>query len=97
MSISIDGGKITNDAVRGKGAFSASVKAISGFRSEKLFNCLVYTLANVDKKVTNFNEKDFVDVLDLAEKYGARWVIFHGMIPYSKHSLKNVPSGCAAI
>jgi len=48
----------------------------------------------VTKSVSNVNERDFVDVLDLAEQYGARWVIYHGMIPYSKDqaSLKACPS-----
>ena len=82
VSISIDGGKTTNDAIRGKGAYAASVKAIKQLSREKLLNCLVYTLANVNQSLTNLNEKDFANVLDLAEKYGARWVIFHGMIPY---------------
>jgi AdoMet-dependent heme synthase len=92
VSISIDGGKATNDAIRGKGAYDASVKAIERLSREKLLNCLVYTLANVNPSVTNVNEADFTVVLDLAEKHGARWVIFHGMIPFSKESLKNVPS-----
>ena len=82
VSISIDGGEVTNDAIRGKGAYAASLKSIELLSREKLLNCLVYTLANVDKTATNVNEKDFVDVLGLAERYGARWVIYHGMIPY---------------
>ena len=85
MSVSIDGCEATNDLVRGKGAYAAAVKSIERLSREKLLNCLVYTLANVNEKVTNVNEKDFVDVLDLAEKYGARWVIYHGMIPHSKN------------
>jgi radical SAM protein with 4Fe4S-binding SPASM domain len=94
VSISIDGSQETNDLVRGKGAYAAAVKSIERLSREKLLNCLVYTLANVNGSVTNVNEKDFVDVLDLAEKYGARWVIYHGMIPYSKDeaSLKACPS-----
>ena len=94
VSVSIDGGEATNDLVRGKGAYAASVKAIEKLSKEKLLNCLVYTLANVNESVTNVNETDFRDVLDLAEKYGARWVIYHGMIPYSKDqaSLKACPS-----
>ncbi len=94
VSVSIDGGEETNNLVRGKGAYSAAIKAIERLSREKLLNCLVYTLANVTKSVSNVNEKDFVDVLDLAEKYGARWVIYHGMIPYSKDqaSLKACPS-----
>ena len=94
VSVSIDGGEVTNNPVRGNGAYVAAVKSIERLSREKLLNCLVYTLANVNNSVTNVNEKDFVDVLDLAEKYGARWVIFHGMIPYSKDqaSLKACPS-----
>jgi radical SAM protein with 4Fe4S-binding SPASM domain len=94
VSVSIDGGEATNDLVRGKGAYAAAVKTIERLSREKLLNCLVYTLANVNESVTNVNEKDFVDVLDLAEKYGARWVIYHGIIPYSRDpaSLKACPS-----
>jgi AdoMet-dependent heme synthase len=94
VSVSIDGGEATNDLIRGKGAYAGSVRAIERLSREKLLNCLVYTLANVNDSVTNVNEKDFVDVLSLAEKYGARWVIYHGMIPYSKDqaSLKACPS-----
>jgi radical SAM protein with 4Fe4S-binding SPASM domain len=94
VSVSIDGAEATNDLVRGKGAYAAAVRLIERLSKEKLLNCLVYTLANVSDSVTNVNEKDFVDVLDLAEKYGARWVIYHGMIPYSNDvtSLKACPS-----
>ena len=94
VSVSVDGAEATNDLVRGKGAYAAAVKLIQRLSKEKLLNCLVYTLANVSDSVTNVNEKDFIDVLDLAEKYGARWVIYHGMIPYSKDeaSLKACPS-----
>ena len=82
VSVSIDGGEATNDAIRGKGAYTAAVKAIERLSREKLLNCLVYTLANGNNSLTNVNEKDFVDVLNLAQKFGARWVIYHGMIPY---------------
>lgn len=94
VSVSIDGKESTNDKVRGKGAYAASVKAIERLSREKLLNCLVYTLANVNEQITNVTEEDFTAVLDLAEKYGARWVIYHGMIPYSKDpaSLKAAPS-----
>lgn len=94
VSVSIDGKESTNDKVRGKGAYAASFKAIERLSREKLLNCLVYTLANVNEQITNVTEEDFTAVLDLAEKYGARWVIYHGMIPYSKDpaSLKAAPS-----
>ena len=94
ISVSIDGKESTNDAIRGKGASAASVKAIEKLSREKLLNCLVYTLTNVNKQVTNVTEEDFTAVLDLADKYGARWVIYHGMIPYNKDpaSLKATPT-----
>ncbi len=86
VSVSIDGGEATNDAIRGKGAYAASVKTIEHLSREKLLNCLVYTLANVSESLTNVNEKDFVDILSLAEQFGARWVIYHGMIPYGNNA-----------
>jgi radical SAM protein with 4Fe4S-binding SPASM domain len=94
VSVSIDGSEATNDLVRGKGAYAASVRLVEKLSKANLLNCLVYTLANVNDSVTNVNEKDFTSVLDLAAEYGARWVIFHGMIPYSrdKAALKACPS-----
>jgi radical SAM protein with 4Fe4S-binding SPASM domain len=83
ISVSIDGGERTNDTIRGKGAYAAAASAIERFSEEKLLNCLVYTFANAGE-VTNVNEADMRHVLDLAKKYDARWVVFHGMIPYSK-------------
>ncbi len=83
ISVSIDGGPETDDAIRGEGAYAAAVSAIQRFSKEKLLNCLVYTFANAGK-VTNVNEADMRYVLGLAKKYDARWVVFHGMIPYSK-------------
>lgn len=89
ISVSIDGSEKTNDVIRGKGAYSAAVSAIERLSKENLLNVLVYTFANVGE-VTNANEEDMVHVLDLAKKYDARWVVFHGFIPYSddKESLK---------
>ncbi len=89
ISVSIDGGKKTNDAIRGEGAYDAAVSAIRKLSKEKLLNVLVYTFANKGK-ITNANEQDIRHVLDLAKKYDARWVVFHGCIPYSsdKASLK---------
>lgn len=93
ISVSIDGGKKTNDVIRGKGAYDAAFAAIKKFSKEKLLNCLVYTFAKVGE-VNNVNELDMRHVLDLAKKYDARWVVFHGMIPYSKdkNSLKADPT-----
>jgi len=82
ISVSIDGAEKTNDVIRGEGAYAAAVSAIERLAREDLLNVLVYTFANRGY-VTNVNEADMVHVLDLANKYGARWVVFHGFIPYS--------------
>jgi len=94
VSVSIDGAEMTCDSVRGKGAYSSAVRLIERLSRESLLNCLVYTLANINDSVTNVTERDFVDVLDLAQKFDARWVFYHGMIPYNKdeNSLKACPS-----
>jgi radical SAM protein with 4Fe4S-binding SPASM domain len=94
ISVSIDGGEATNDLVRGKGAYAASVNTIKRVSKENLLNCLVYTLVNVNDTQNNVNEPDFRTVIDLAGQYGARWVIYHGMVPYSSDpkDLKAVPS-----
>jgi radical SAM protein with 4Fe4S-binding SPASM domain len=83
ISVSIDGAERTNDAIRGSGAYAAAVSTIKRFSREKLLNCLVYTFANAGS-VTNANVDDMRHVLDLGHRYGARWVVFHGFIPYSK-------------
>ncbi|MEM2093200.1 MAG: radical SAM protein [Candidatus Bathyarchaeia archaeon] len=93
VSVSIDGAEGTNDLVRGMGAYKAALSAIKRLSSEKLLNCLVYTLANCGE-ASNVSIEDFVHVLNLARDYGARWVIFHQLIPYSGDaaSLEAVPS-----
>jgi radical SAM protein with 4Fe4S-binding SPASM domain len=90
VSISIDGAETTNDLIRGKGAYASAVSAIEKLSGAGLLNCLVYTFANVNDSVTNVNVGDFTHVLDLAAKYNARWVVYHGFIPYSRdeNSLK---------
>jgi radical SAM protein with 4Fe4S-binding SPASM domain len=85
ISVSLDGSEKTNDAIRGKGTYEAAVSAVERASKEKLLNCIVYTFANTGK-ITNANEEDMRHVLDLAKKYDARWVVFHGMIPYSGDS-----------
>ena len=94
VSVSIDGAEKTNDLIRGKGAYADAVSAIEKLSREGLLNCLVYTFAKINKSTTNVNERDITHVLDLAAKYGARWVIYHGFIPYSKdkNTLKADPS-----
>ena len=94
VSISIDGEKATNDKIRGKGAYNKALSAIEKLSKVGLLNCLVYTFSNIDDSKNNLTVKDFTHVLDLAKTYGARWVIYHGFIPYSnkKDRLKADPS-----
>jgi AdoMet-dependent heme synthase len=82
ISVSIDGAEKINDVIRGKGAYAAALCVIKKLSQQGLLNVLVYTFANAGK-TTNANEADMRHVLDLAKQFGARWVVFHGMIPYS--------------
>jgi radical SAM protein with 4Fe4S-binding SPASM domain len=94
VSVSIDGGETVNNAIRGKGTYAKAVTAIEKLSKAKLLNCLVYTFANLGDGMTNVNAQDFTHVLDLAQQYDARWVVYHGFIPYSnaEESLKANPS-----
>ena len=94
VSISIDGMENVNDRIREKGAYQSAVLLAKKLAGTGLLDCFVYTFANVGKKVTNVTEADFRHVNDLAATYGARWVVYHGMVPYSsdKKCLKADPS-----
>jgi radical SAM protein with 4Fe4S-binding SPASM domain len=94
VSVSIDGAEAMNDLIRGKGAYAKAISAIELLSRAGLLNCLVYTFANVGGTGTNVRTEDFMHVLDLAARYGARWVIYHGFIPYNreKNNLKADPS-----
>jgi radical SAM protein with 4Fe4S-binding SPASM domain len=94
VSISVDGSENVNDRIRGKGAYKSAVSLARKLSGTGLLDCLVYTFANLDSVATNVNEADFVHVNDLAVEYGARWVVYHGLVPYSsdKNCLKADPS-----
>jgi radical SAM protein with 4Fe4S-binding SPASM domain len=94
VSISIDGTEEVNDRIRGKGVYKKTLSAIEEFSKNDLLNCLVYTFAKIDNSKSNLTVKDFRHVLDIAKEKKARWVIFHGFIPYSKekNELKVDPS-----
>jgi radical SAM protein with 4Fe4S-binding SPASM domain len=94
VSISIDGVEKTNNLIRGKEAYANAVSAMQHLSREGLLDCLVFTFVNVNASITNVNEKNITHVADLAREYCARWVIYHGFIPYSstKDTLKPSPS-----
>jgi radical SAM protein with 4Fe4S-binding SPASM domain len=93
VSISIDGPEEINDALRGKGAYKTALSAIQKTSKAGLLDCLVATLANVDATRNNVNSDDMEHVIKLAEKYGARWVVIHGFIPFknTKEHLSHAP------
>jgi len=94
VSISIDGAETMNDQIRGKGAYKSALSALKSLSGTGSVDCLVYTFANVSKSVTNVDEADFRHVNDLAALHGARWVVYHGFVPYSadKNCFKVDPS-----
>ncbi|MEJ2126721.1 MAG: radical SAM protein [Candidatus Bathyarchaeota archaeon] len=94
VSISIDGPEEINDALRGKGAYKTALSAIQKTSKVGLLDCLVATLANVDSTRNNVSSDDMEHIIKLAEKYGARWVVIHGFIPFNnkKEHLSHTPS-----
>jgi radical SAM protein with 4Fe4S-binding SPASM domain len=94
VSLSVDGTKEINDAIRGKGAYEKAVSVMEKTSKAGLLDCLVATLANVDENRSNVTSEDMEHVIQLAEKYGARWVVIHGFIPFNrtKEHLAKAPS-----
>jgi len=94
VSLSVDGPEEINDAIRGKDAYAKAVLAIEKTSKAGLLDCLVATLANVDSTRNNVTSEDMEHVIQLAEKYGARWVVIHGFIPFNrtKEHLAKAPS-----
>jgi len=84
VSISVDGPEEINDAIRGKGAYAKAVSAIKKTSKAGLLDCLVATLTNVDATRSNATSEAMEHVIKLAEKYGARWVVIHGFVPFNK-------------
>ena len=84
VSISIDGPEEINDAIRGKGAYAKAISAMEKTSQAGLLDCLVATLANVDSTRNNVTSEDMEHIIQLAEEYGARWVVIHGFIPFNR-------------
>ena len=94
VSISIDGSEEVNDRIRCKGAYQSAIALARNLSRTGLLDCLVYTFANLGNNVTNVTEADFRHVNDLAAAYGARWVVYHGLVPFTsdKNCLAADPS-----
>lgn len=94
VSLSIEGREEINDAIRGKGAYTKAVSAMEKTSKAGLLDCLVATLCNVDATRSNVNPADLEHIIELAEEYGARWVVIHGFIPFNntKEHLAKAPS-----
>jgi radical SAM protein with 4Fe4S-binding SPASM domain len=94
VSISVDGPEEINDAIRGKGAYAKAVSAMKKTSKAGLLDCLVATIANVDSTRNNVTSEDMEHIIQLAEEYGARWVVIHGFIPFNrtKEHLAKAPS-----
>lgn len=94
VSVSIDGTEEINDAIRGKGAYKKALSAIEKTSKTGLLDCLVATLSNVDTTHGNVTPRDMEHVIQLAEEFGARWVVIHGFVPFNrtKEHLDRAPS-----
>ena len=86
-SISLDGSEMSNDSLRGRGAYKKAIAAMQKLSEAGILDCLVTTVTNV-----NYKEIDYV--VEMGKEYKARWVVIHNMVPVgnAKEHLQLAPS-----
>jgi radical SAM protein with 4Fe4S-binding SPASM domain len=76
-AISIDGDKESNDKIRRKGGYDQAIHAMEKLSSVGLLDCLVTTM-------TKFNIDKMAHPAMLAEKYKARMLVYHNLVPVGR-------------
>ncbi len=76
-AISIDGDKETNDMIRRKGGYDKAIHAMEKLSSVGLLDCLVTTM-------TKHNITQMAHPAMLAEKYKARMLVYHNLVPVGR-------------
>lgn len=74
VQVSLEGGKKTNDYIRGKGTYKKVVEGIVNLRKENIFTSISFT-------ATSLNYKEFPKVVRYARKYGVNNVWSDRFIP----------------
>ena len=82
VQVSLEGGKKTNDYIRGKGTYKKIAKGIINLRKQNIFTSISFT-------ATNLNYKEFPEVVRYARKYDVNNVWSDRYIPLgdSDHDL----------
>ncbi len=83
VQVSLEGGKKTNDYIRGKNVYKKVANAIKYLKKYNVFVSISFT-------ATRINYKEFPDVVRYAEKYGVDNVWSDRFIPLSKDSEINL-------
>ena len=76
-AISIDGNRESNDLIRGRGSYDKAIHAAEKLSEAGLLDCLVTTM-------TRYNFKELDHTLELAEKFGARMIVYHNLVPVGR-------------
>lgn len=74
VQVSLEGGKKTNDYIRGKGTYKKVAEGIVNLRKENIFTSISFT-------ATSLNYKEFPKVVRYARKYGVNNVWSDRFIP----------------
>lgn len=77
VQVSLEGGKRTNDYIRGKGVYKKVAQAIKILKKHGIYVSLSFT-------ATKLNYKEFPKVVKFAEKYGVDTIWSDRFIPLSK-------------
>ncbi len=83
VQVSLEGGKKTNDVIRGKGVYSQVAKAIKCLKHNNIFVSISFT-------ATKMNYKEFPRVVKFAKKYGADNVWSDRYIPLNDEHDENL-------
>ncbi|MEM2098808.1 MAG: radical SAM protein, partial [Candidatus Bathyarchaeia archaeon] len=76
-AVSIDGGRESNDAVRGRGSYDKALFALERLSENGILDCVVTTM-------TKYNIKDLEHPVKLAAEHGAKMVVFHNIVPVGR-------------
>ena len=76
-AVSIDGNQQSNDHIRGQGAYKKATHAMQQLSQNGILDCIVTTM-------TKHNINDMEHPARLAQKYNARMVVYHNLVPVGR-------------
>jgi len=76
-AVSIDGNRVSNEKIRGKGSYDKALYAMKKLSENGLLDCIVTTM-------TKYNIKDMAHPAALGEEFNARMVVYHNLVPVGR-------------